>query len=128
VIGEGLPHEPRKRLLGLACTLMIASSPCCGTTRPRTHVEPLWARAILFPVQVVPNIVCDMTVSAVGPFVYAAEGKDPGNLCGLSVIAAPIFGLVFGVIDAADGVPFWELFHPAPGEFGAVSEGDSPGK
>jgi hypothetical protein len=94
------------RLL-LVCTFSLLA-PSCGSL-PESQVDNPWAQAALFPIQVVPNIVMATATCLVGPFVRLARDEDPGNLCGISVLFAPVLGICLGVAYAAHGVPFWVI-------------------
>ena len=104
--------QRRFALCGIVATLALAS---CGAERPRERVERPWLRNALIPVQTVPNVVSATMIFAFGPFVDAAKGEEVGSLAPLAVAFSPVLGLYAGVSAAVDGVPCWELFHPAPG-------------
>ncbi len=77
------------RLALVACSALVAAS--CGSW-PETRVESRWLQGVLFPVNVVPDVVATAVSCAARPFVALSRDEDPGNLCGLAVPFAPIFG------------------------------------
>lgn len=65
---------------------------------------------LLFPINVVPNIIVNTGAMILDPVISGVLGKDPGTLYGVVLLISPIAGPYQGIVDALDGCPFWDTW------------------
>lgn len=61
---------------------------------------------LLFPINVVPDIVSNTLLYATTPIWMNCVG-EPGNLWPVVWLGSPVFGPLCGIMDAWHGYPFW---------------------